>query len=200
MFKFTNPLQSIGSIIVYYSKTIQNGIFQSPQVATYTYLIGTAINVPGWRYFKTNPSGSVILLNYAGVPTWMGTLDTINMRVSPYLGTNISQAMGFQFNGCTISQTLSLDAGVWTLEMGLFGRPVGLGANAINITLSGPISFATISLSDIQIGTGVWKTLAVARGFVTTFNIPALGTYTLIIEGISTSDKTTFITNVTLTK
>ena len=154
---------------------ITNGNFNEPQLANNTWkLINDSSTVPGWTF-----NAAALTNNSLG---WGYKL--------PYPEGN--QSVSLQNLG-SISQTINLNPGSYTLSWNSIGRPVGGGVNPIMVTCTSSTPNTNSNTYTYTPQNNSWDT------YSTTIYVSSTGISTIMFAGTNASgDKSSAIQNVSL--
>ena len=150
-----------GACTLYTSTTrsvniIQNGNFAQPDISSndYEYIISST-TVPGWNF------NNAILVNSSSAWGYY----------TPY--PYGSQCVSIQ-NGVSLSQTVNLPAGSFTLSLYACGRPGG--SNLVNVVLTNSANTSN-TIYTIDVSNNVWTPCSVVS------SVSVAGKYTLTFQG-----------------
>ena len=149
--------------------SVVNGNFSQPEIGNNSFAyITSETEVPGWNF-------NAVLLNNSSA--WGYPI--------PY--PNGNQCVSLQ-SGSSISQTLNLTPGTYTLTFYAVGRDCcdGILVNPISILLNGT------QIYFFQPTIGVW------RNFSTTFSVNKNGANIITFQGTATDDQSTAIQNINI--
>ena len=163
---------------------IANGSFEAPSNVDITgYCYGSACGVSDWTLVDPTHGGAVLIgANNAdwGTPSSLPNANLID-------GDHV---LGLQANGATLSQTLTLGAGVYELSW--------VDANRSNY---GSSQSYQVSFNGVQLGTDFSTVRNSATGWQAhslSFTLAQGATADLSFQGLSAQDATSFIDNVSL--
>ena len=176
-FTYMGNYDSSGTVISNSQTSIINGNFEQPEIANNSYI-----------YIGTNPYSDII--NDTQVPGWNFNAVLLNNSTAwgfpmPYPYGN--QCVSLQ-NNTSISQTLNLTPGSYTLTFYAVGRDCcdGILVNPVIILLNGT------QIYSFQPPIGAWTS------YSTTFTVNVNGNNVITFQGTATDDQSTAIQNINI--